>query len=84
MDRFLEEQESGGGGSGCSSTAGSGSQRDRSSSPNIQCLIYGDRKRHHRSRKNSDHNNKDSVVSPSFGSSLSIDGTFFGLFLFYC
>nr|CAD7393108.1 unnamed protein product [Timema cristinae] len=35
MDRFLEEQESGG-----------HAQRDRSSSPNIHCLIYGDPKRH--------------------------------------
>lgn len=43
MDRFLEEQESG----GANVSGGSGSQRDRSSSPNIhQCLIYGDRKRH--------------------------------------
>ncbi|XP_022207894.1 mesoderm induction early response protein 1 isoform X2 [Nilaparvata lugens] len=42
MDRFLEEQESGGG----TVSGASASQRDRSSSPNIQCLIYGDRKRH--------------------------------------
>lgn len=34
MDRFLEEQETGSG------------NRDRSSSPNINCLIYGDPKRH--------------------------------------
>lgn len=42
MDRFLEEQESGA--SNCGSTGG---QRDRSASPNIQCLIYGDPKRQH-------------------------------------
>nr|CAD7411345.1 unnamed protein product [Timema poppensis] len=41
MDRFLEEQESGG-----------HAQRDRSSSPNIHCLIYGDPKRH-RTQENS-------------------------------
>lgn len=35
MDRFLEEQES-----------GAITHRDRSSSPNIHCLIYGDPKRH--------------------------------------
>ncbi|PNF17459.1 hypothetical protein B7P43_G00367, partial [Cryptotermes secundus] len=35
MDRFLEEQES-----------GAVTHRDRSSSPNIHCLIYGDPKRH--------------------------------------
>lgn len=35
MDRFLEEQES-----------GTVTHRDRSSSPNIHCLIYGDPKRH--------------------------------------
>lgn len=33
MDRFLEEQES-------------GAPRDRSSSPNVYSLIYGDPKRH--------------------------------------
>ncbi|GLG97759.1 REST corepressor [Gryllus bimaculatus] len=36
MDRFLEEQESG----------AVSHNRDRSSSPNINCLIYGDPKRH--------------------------------------
>lgn len=33
MDRFLEDQDSG------------GATRDRSSSPNVVCVIYGDPKR---------------------------------------
>ncbi|XP_075218090.1 mesoderm induction early response protein 1-like isoform X2 [Lycorma delicatula] len=73
MDRFLEEQESGGV-SGCNSTGNSTSQRDRSSSPNIQCLIYGDRKRH-RSSKNTE-NHKDNNHTPS-GTSVPSGGNVF-------
>lgn len=62
MDRFLEEQESGGG----SNCGGTGGQRDRSASPNIQCLIYGDPKRQQREL------NKDKLDSlMSFASAVS-------------
>lgn len=47
MDRFLEEQESGGGTGSNTSNVGN-VQRDRSTSPNIHCLIYGDPKRQQR------------------------------------
>ncbi|XP_075216959.1 mesoderm induction early response protein 1-like isoform X1 [Lycorma delicatula] len=63
MDRFLEDQDSAGGNE--SGTAGSGGfQRDRSSSPNVQCLIYGDHKRQGRSSTSSPSNaGKESNVS---------------------
>lgn len=60
MDRFLEDQDSAGGNE--SGVAIGGTHRDRSSSPNIQCLIFGDHKRQNRSATTSpsSHIGKDS------------------------